>query len=567
MAVIAGSLGLAIAMVSLLADLHAAVPSGGGDRDSERGAVAETVGARLYNKGIGADGRSLVATVQGDITVSAADMPCVNCHRRSGWGTTEGSVTTPPVVGRMLFEPLTLGNAQIGVRTSGAGTRPAYDVASLERLLRDGIDPTGRRLSSTMPRYDVSARDTAALAAYLRGLSADVAAGVDATTLHLATISVPGVRPGQREAAMSVLRAFADAKNSETRHETRRRERAPWDMKSHYQLYRRWQLHEWTLEGPPATWRQQLERRYAQQPIYAVVGGISNGDWAPIHAFCEEAGIPCLFPQTPAPPLNALHDFYSIYFSPGLLVEASSLASAGPGLLGQGRTLQVARCGSVGAAAAEQLERAMKGRSSSLTTRCVTGDTDLTAEAWAARLEGRPTSLALWLTGNDLEGLGTLADRGGLAGVEHIILSASLVGADVEAIPRGLRGRSLWLNPAVAPDLFADHAGRSLAWLKRRGLDASDRASAVNALFAASLLADAVAMPRVLESREYLIEQLEHMVGRVPMRSAYPTTSLGPSRRFASLGCAIERIPTEPGGRFVAVTPWSIPEIPSREER
>ena len=84
----------------------------------------------------------------------------MNCHRRSGWGTVEGQVTTPPIAGSWLFNPATLGAAQMTVRTTGPGTRPAYDDPSLGRALRDGVDPAGRALSPTMPRYAADATPT-----------------------------------------------------------------------------------------------------------------------------------------------------------------------------------------------------------------------------------------------------------------------------------------------------------------------------------------------------------------------------------------------------------------------
>jgi hypothetical protein len=83
----------------------------------------------------------------------------------------------------------------------------------------------------------------------------------------------------------------------------------------------------------------------------------------------------------------------------------------------------------------------------------------------------------------------------------------------------------------------------------------------VNAFFAASVVADALGTPRAIESRECFVEQLEHMVGRSPVRSAYPAVSLGPQRRFASLGCAVLKVPPEPGGPFAIAMPWTVPEM------
>jgi hypothetical protein len=152
------------------------------------------------------------------------------------------------------------------------------------------------------------------------------------------------------------------------------------------------------------------------------------------------------------------------------------------------------------------------------------------------------------------------AREGALGGVDRIVLSATLAGNGLGQLSGTLRSKLYLVDPSVAPDAFDNHAMRSLIWLKSRGLSEVEREVAVNTFFAVSLAADALGTPRAIESREYFVEQLEHMMGRTPIRSAYPATSLGPGRRFASLGCAVLKIPMEPGGSFAAVVPWSVPD-------
>ena len=91
---------------------------------------------------------------------------------------------------------------------------------------------------------------------------------------------------------------------------------------------RRWELHVWELSGPESTWQQQLERKFITQPVFAVVSGLAGKTWAPVHAFCERSALPCLFPNVEAPPVQADRDFYSLYFSRGVLLEAELIAKA-----------------------------------------------------------------------------------------------------------------------------------------------------------------------------------------------------------------------------------------------
>jgi len=562
--VLAGLLGLAGLSAQARAPHTATSPSPPG---ASIAGTAAALGERLYRKGLGAAGSPIMATAQQDLEVPATILPCINCHRRSGWGTTEGKLTTPPVVGPILFAPITLGNPQIGIRTTGPGTRPAYDATSLVRAVRSGIGADGRALLPTMPRYSLSTADADALVAYLRTLGAEPAPGVTDSTIHFATITTPTGDARKRAAVLSVLRAFTDTKNAGTRNETRRRTSGPWDMKAHYDLYRQWELHEWSLQGPSDTWARQLSEYYASQPVFAIVSGVADGDWTPVHDFCEREQVPCVFPQPAAPPDRGVDGgFYSLYFSQGAMLEASALAEyllqAPKGTASAG-VLQVARCGGPGQRSADQLS-AVVGRGLPVVTRCVPPGRPLSAEAWRALLVEPADILVPWLEAPDLAGLQALAAGGSTAlRVRQVFLSASLLGDRLgwsnDAVP--LRERAFLVDPYVTPDEFDEHTSRSLAWLKGRSLDASDRIAAVNAFYSVGAVSDALFAPRAITSREYFVEQIEHMVGRSPQRSAYPSVSLAPLRRFASFGCAILKVPAARGDAFALVAPWFVPKV------
>lgn len=59
---------------------------------------AETLrlGEAMYRKGMLPSGRPMRAFVQGDIGLSGGMTACAGCHRRSGLGSLEGGVLTPP---------------------------------------------------------------------------------------------------------------------------------------------------------------------------------------------------------------------------------------------------------------------------------------------------------------------------------------------------------------------------------------------------------------------------------------------------------------------------------------
>ena len=57
----------------------------------------------LYRQGILPSGRPLRAERQRAEPLEGAAAACVNCHRRSGFGTEEGRIVIPPINGKYLF--------------------------------------------------------------------------------------------------------------------------------------------------------------------------------------------------------------------------------------------------------------------------------------------------------------------------------------------------------------------------------------------------------------------------------------------------------------------------------
>ncbi len=123
-----------------------------------------------------------------------------------------------------------------------------------------------------------------------------------------------------------------------------------------------WELDIWELHGPASTWAAQLDERQRADPVFALVSGMGEGDWAPVHAFCERAAVPCWFPIVAAPPEQAAQDFFSLYFSAGVATEAQvlalHLASQTPRTA---RLVQLHGGDAAGRAAAQALREALAG--------------------------------------------------------------------------------------------------------------------------------------------------------------------------------------------------------------
>lgn len=525
--------GLVLAATWLLA----AAAAGAGDPE---------LGRRLYRDGILSSGQPVEATTPHGMALRGAAAACARCHRRSGFGGSEGYSVIPPIAGPVLFNPTRVSPARLGRGDAPvAGARPAYDEAGLTRALHAGIDPAGRPLNALMPRYPLDDADLGHLAAYLRTLSATPDPGVDATTLHFATVVDAAADPARRQAMLEVLEAFFRDKNAGTRLEPERARRAPWDMARQYQAYRRWQLHVWTLSGPAATWPAQLAAHYRRQPVFALLAGIGAGDWRPVHDFCERTGLPCLFPDVDQPPQAPGQ--YTLYFSRGLAMEAEALAVH----LGAdaGMVAQVYRADAADAARALRAARLAAGLPAPVDHPVAAGQA-LDAGFWRAVGAGRPDTLVLWLRPADLATL-----DGRTPAPARLYLSARLAG--LAALPNHLAARAALVYPWELPQRQTPRLQRLDAWLKRKGLAPRADAIQANTFFVLSQVGEALMHMVDRYSRDYLIERIEHGLENALAPSAYPRPSLGPGQRHAVRGSYVVRAA---GDHLDALGGWIVPE-------
>jgi hypothetical protein len=418
--------------------------------------------------------------------------------------------------------------------------RPAYDSQSLGRAVREGIAPGGAVLDYLMPRYALDDADMAALTAYLRGLSASPSPGIEAKTVHFATVVTPGVDPARKKAMLEVLRGcFA--------------ERTPRVL---VPGARTWSLHVWELAGPESAWAAQLAEYYRATPIFAMVSGLGAGTWEPVHAFCEREGVPCLFANTDLPGTPEA-GYESFYFNDGVALEARIaaryLAGAGEAKRPR-RVLQVFREGDIGAAAARVLAEALATEGVASEARA------LLAEGRADPLAGvtADDALVLWLRPEDVAGLVQAAPPP----ARLILFSGTLGGLDSVPLPAEWRRRALLIYPLDAPNRRALRMSFNLhPWLLKHRLPTGEDGEALrgNTLAACKLLDDAMGRMRNRFLRDYLVESIERPMGNAAATSAYPRFSLGTGQRYASKGGYIVRFAQGEGAELVPETDWIVP--------
>jgi len=515
-------------------------------------------GRRIYREGVLPSGELISGRVQGDISVTGDQVVCGACHRRSGIGSTEGQEVVPPVTGDLLYQPLRLPTSKPPLAPI---QRPAYTDETLMLAIRAGVGAGGEVLSPLMPRYALSHEDMESLIAYLKTLDTDPDPGVTDREIHFATIVAESVDPGLRKAFLDVFDAFIAQKNAETRHESARAEHPPWHKQWLFAPYRKWVLHVWELKGSPDSWAAQLEAQYARQPVFAVLSGLAPGSWRPVHDFCAQNQVPCLFPVTDLP-VQDEQSFYTVYLSPGMTLQAdaveSHLSEAGPL---EAPVVQVYRDGDPrGEVAAAELRRRLELDAASVTDLRVAADAIPDEDFWRTALgEGEAGTLVLWLAHSDLVGLWKLD---GVVGPKRLYLSTTLHGTDPAQIPRGLRDRVYLVHPYEVPDKLPRLLLRSTGWLKAKHILAPDEQVAqANAYFALKTGGSAVVGIRGFFLRDHLLERLEHLIDRAPYTGVYPRINLAPGQRFVSRGAYIAQFPADArvAEDLTPVTGWVVP--------
>ena len=149
------------------------------------------IGKRFYEQG----SETIAATLAGPgIERPSSAFACIGCHGADGRGGREGGVDVPAITWRHL-----------GARSA---QRSAYDPSSFRQALEDGVDPDGRALHPTMPRYHVDQETVRALAGYLQVIGRQPVAGVSARSIKIATVIPGGGRLHEAaEVAANVMRA------------------------------------------------------------------------------------------------------------------------------------------------------------------------------------------------------------------------------------------------------------------------------------------------------------------------------------------------------------------------
>ncbi|MGJ0484516.1 MAG: amino acid ABC transporter substrate-binding protein [Methylomicrobium sp.] len=533
-----------------------------------------SLGERIYNQGIDASGAPLQGRTEGDIDFQDANFNCAQCHRRSGYGSSEGGNYVLPITGASLFNPRKFDRAdlfkklfkesqtkQFWTRMRSAYERPAYTEASLVKAIREGVDPSGRTLSSLMPRYQIGDRDMAGLIAYLKNLSSRNDPGIDDQSIHFATVIAKGADAGSSKAMLSTITGFVDWLNLETKGNQDHPNFSPNYRSDFAKAFRLWRHEVWELSDNPANWPKELQAHYDKRPVFALIGGMAPGDWTPIHRFCEQNRVPCLFPITELP-AQGQPSHYSVYFNGGLSLEAQAIAkflSKGIKADKADPVVQIYPENETGGMMipAKAFQTPVSPESPLKSEKIAYRNIEDFRQAWSESRKSRPhpRTLVVWPDKFGIELLTALALQP--EAIERIYLPSAMLLADFSQFSQEFIAKLVFAYPYELPKAYHPHAFRIRAWMNTRRLPITHERIQFNTYYALNLLQYSLEHVVNHFSRDYLLEYMEHEAENALNPGTFPRLSLGPEQRFASKGAYLVQLGSNRS--IIPISDWIVP--------
>ena len=523
------------------------------------------VGERMYREGVLPSGGPMQAIVQGDIPVDSTMFSCVSCHLRSGLGSLEGRVITYPIDGMTLYKPISHSwNLRwvAGSRYAKAATgdlRSAYNDQTLAVAIRGGINPDGKTLNYTMPRYPLDDKDMEILIFYLKNLSIVPSPGVTDSGIRFAMVVTEEVSQADRQAMIGPLSTMASASKTGRSSAMAKLSLASDPDNLMNKGYVKVSVATWELKGPIESWRNQLEAYYKQEPVFALVGGISHKNWSPVHAFCEENGIPCILPITDLPVVSEA-DWFSIYFSKGFYQEGEAAAKYLNGLTGITQDVpivQVYRENGQGIAMAKGFDETWTGLTGrTAEKRILSADEPVTNEFLKQLVSSHKQAvILLWLGPKDVSSISAIANAPD--GPKMVFIPSILLGKELYGLLEKVRKFVYITYPYRLPADIQNYQSPPPALTDSNQSAAAADAIRTKANFVTMLASKSIFMMKGYFFRDRFLEVIDMMQDE-KMTSLYPRLSFGPGQRYISKGCYIIQLGDGPAPKVVNASEWVV---------
>jgi hypothetical protein len=544
-------------LFSLIASLSCNVSAADSDPSS-----LHRLGERMYRDGLLSDGTPLKGYVRGDVEVDSTMFSCANCHARGGLGSVEGQVSSPPVNGISLYNPRYHYKDQIknsiskskGVTRPARALRPAYTDKTLADALRDGIDPQGREFLPIMPRYSLNDQEMQIMVSYLKNLSSTLSPGVTEKSITFATIVTDDVSEADRQAMLASLETLVNI-NQQTKTQKKLPQFAKMFRMLDTAFFRDVSIKTWDLKGEPSTWSAQLDAYYKKEPVFAILGGISNRPWQPIHDFCEINQIPCLFPITDLPAVSET-GWYTYYASKGFYQEGETAGRFLSNSIRDGvgcRVLQIVNSTPQGDALSSGFA-AVWSEAGHGQLQTIQLDKKLDAAALQKLLlQYTPDSVLIW-TGDEI--VTALAGLPPQLKLPQMFVSSRYVGKSIASISEPLRDRLFITYPYRLPEDEKTFKGYKEFLTLGKLKQPDEKRIATRSFSMIHIFLQGLKELRQDFYRDTLLDVLAMRPDQyLPDFERY---SFGPGQRYASKGCYIVQLDKGTNPKLIKKSEWVI---------
>jgi len=267
--------------------------------------------------------------------------------------------------------------------------------------------------------------------------------------------------------------------------------------------------------------------------------------------------VPCLFPNVEAPPVQADRDFYSLYFSRGVFLEAELIAKAlleGENGPPPKRVHQVYRVGDSGETAAMALSGLLQKHGVAVSQHALRQGMSATSVAQVLRRTSGEEASVLWLRAPDLATLSSASVAG-----SKVYLSGLLGGLEHAPLPPQWRDRTHVAFPVDLPERRRVRVDYALGWFTIRHIPIVAEQVQADTYLACGLLSETVQHMIDNFVPEYLVERIEDTVEHRVVTGYYPRLTLGTGQRFASKGGYLVRFSEPQGTHLIADHEWAVP--------
>lgn len=473
----------------------------------------EQAGRAIYRDGASSFGDAF----SGRLGIAQQQMPgtalrCANCHGADGLGRPEGSVRP----GSIVWSELT---KSYGHTHDGGRQHPAYDLASLKRTLTEGVDPAGNRLDGAMPRFDISARDLNALAAYLKKLEFQLDPGVGADTLRLGTLlPTKGRLADQGLAVQGILQAYVDKLNRSGGIYGRRLELVVVEYAEDRELTRR-----------------ELRKLVAEGDVFALLSPFAAGIEDDLVRLANDAGIPVVGPLSlfGDDPHSINQHVFHLLSGIGELAEVLAQYVGSQSQYKQSAAVLLHPHGAEGTGLAAAVEQRLRSRGWTQLSRIAfpPGAFDATAVSKALKARGAE---AVFLLGPGAD-IGALArETAKSAFAPLLLLPGPLAPRTALDLPEMFQGRILLAYPTLPSDQKPDALREYASLFRDHSLTRGHQTLQVPAYSSAILLVEALKQSGRELTRQKLVSTLESIQGFEP--GLVPALSFNAGRRVGALG-------------------------------